>query len=85
MYTCEMMSTASPRPKPGDKVVLIAVPPGMVDDLPTEDQQPITQLAGKPIVLTRYDESGRAEREFHVGSADFRLIRVSPEFIRKAV
>ena len=74
-----------PKIEAGDKVVLIAVPPGMVDGLPTEDQQAITQLAGKPILITGYDESGRAELEFHIGSADFRLICVSPEFIRKAV
>jgi len=85
MYTSEMMSAECPRPKPGDKVVLIAVPPGMLDDLPSEDQQARMQLVGKPILLTGYNESGRAELEFRIGSADFRFICVSPEFIRKAV
>jgi hypothetical protein len=42
------------------------------------------QVVGKPILLTGYDEDGRAELEFQDGSADFHFIYVSPEFIRKA-
>ena len=80
-----MMSGENTRPKAGDKVVLTAVPPGMLDDLPTEDQQAIAEAVGKPILLTGYDEDGRAELEVQDASADFRFIHVSPEFIRKAV
>jgi len=32
------------KPTPGDTVALRAVPPGMLDDLPTEDQQAITEI-----------------------------------------
>jgi hypothetical protein len=85
MYTFKMMSGENTRPKAGDKVVLTAVPPGMLDDLPTEDQQAITEAVGKPILLTGYDEDGRAELEVQDASADFRFIYVSPEFIRKAI
>ena len=85
MYTSEMASAENTRPKPGDKVVLTSLPPGMLDDLPIEDQQAIAQAVGKPILLTGYDEDGRAELEFQIGNADFRFIYVSPEFIRKAV
>jgi hypothetical protein len=84
MYTCEAMTADNTRPKPGDKVVLTAVPPGMLDDLPTEDQQAIADVVGKPIPLTGYDEDGRAELEFQDANADFHFIYVSPEFIRKA-
>ena len=85
MYTSEMASADNTRPKPGDKVVLIAVPSGMLNDLPTEDQKAITKVVGKPILLTGYDEDGRAELEFQDDSADTHFIYVSPEFIRKAV
>ena len=86
MYTSDMASADNTRSKPGDKVVLIAVPPGMLDDLPTEDQKAITEVVGKPILLTGYDEDGRAELEFQDDdSADTHFIYVSPEFIRKAV
>jgi hypothetical protein len=85
MYTSEMESADNARSKPGDKVVLIALPPGMLNDLPTEDQKAITEVVGKPILLTGYDEDGRAELEFQDESADTHFIYVSPEFIRKAV
>jgi hypothetical protein len=65
--------------------MLIAVPPGMLNGLPTEDQKAITEVVGKPILLTGYDEDGRAELEFQDESADTHFIYVSPEFIRKAV
>jgi hypothetical protein len=80
-----MESADTTRSKPGDKVVLIALPPGMLNDLPTEDQKAITEVVGKPILLTGYDEDGRAELEFQDESADTHFIYVSPEFIRKAV
>jgi len=81
----EMTSAENIRPKPGDAVVLTDVPPGLLDGLPIEDQQAITQLVGKPILLTGYDEDGTAELEIRDDGADFRFIYVSPEFIRKAV
>ena len=65
--------------------MLTAVPPGMLNDLPTEDQKAITEVVGKPILLTGYDEDGRAELEFQDESADTHFIYVSPEFIRKVV
>jgi len=85
MYTSEMTSAENTRPRPGDNVMLIAVPPGFLHDLPSEDQQAITQVVGKPILLTGYDEDGRAELEFQDNNAVTHFIYVSPEFIRKAV
>ena len=64
--------------------MLTAVPPGMLDDLPTEDQQAIKEIVGKPILLTQFDEDGRAELEFRDANGDFHTLYVRPEFIIKA-
>jgi len=45
-------------PKPRQKVILKALPPGFIDDLQAEDQQAISEAVGKPIVLNRYEEDG---------------------------
>ena len=79
-----MTAAASMRPNPGDTVVLMAVPPGMLDDLPSEDQQAIKEIVGKPILLTQFDEDGRAELEFRDANGNFHTLYVSPEFIIKA-
>ena len=52
------------KPKPGDTVVLTKLPPGMLNDLPVEDQEAISDIVGKPILLREYDDVGRAELEF---------------------
>jgi hypothetical protein len=48
----------------GGKVVLVAVPPGLLDGLPEEDQRAITAIVGKPVDLVGWDELGRAELHF---------------------
>jgi len=52
------------KPKPGDMVVLTAVPHGILDGLPEEDQHAITAIVGKPAMLVGYDDDGRAEISF---------------------
>jgi len=52
------------RPKPGQTVVLKALPPGFIDDLPDEDQRAISAMVGKPIMFNKYHRDGRAELEF---------------------
>src|SRR6185437_14117056 len=37
---------------------------GFVNDLPIEDQKAISEIVGKPILLTEYDNHGRAELKF---------------------
>jgi hypothetical protein len=59
------------KPQPGDTVVLIEVPPGLLDDLPIEDQQAINEVVGKPVLLNEYDDAGRAELEFKDRNGDF--------------
>jgi hypothetical protein len=66
----------------GSKVVLIEVPPGLLDGLPTEDQEAISGIVGKPIVLNEYEDDGRAELEFKDAEGNFHYIYVSPDFIR---
>src|SRR5216683_656743 len=48
------------KPKPGEKVILKALPPGFIDDLPEEDQRAISAVVGKPIILNKYENDGRA-------------------------
>jgi len=52
------------KPTAGETVVLKAVPPGLLDGLPQEDQDAITAIVGKPVILVEYDEDGRAELLF---------------------
>jgi len=79
-----MTAAQNTKPKPGDTVVLTAVPPGMLDDLPAEDKQAISEIVGKPILLSQFDEDGRAELEFQDGNGNFHTLYVKPEFIIKA-
>jgi hypothetical protein len=85
VYTSKMTSAENMKPRPGDAVVLTQVPPGMLDDLPSEDQEAITRVVGKPILLSGYDEDGRAELEFQDRNGNFHFIYVGPEFVRRAV
>ena len=48
-------------PLPGDVVILRAVPPGLLNDLPEEDQRAILAIVGKPVEFRGYDGDGRAE------------------------
>ena len=61
------------RPLPGKEVVLTRLPAGFLDDLPLEDQQAISAMVGKKVVLNEYDDAGRAECEFvdHAGTIHF--------------
>jgi hypothetical protein len=68
--------------KPGEWVVLTEVPPGMLDDLPLEDQQAIVEVVGKRIVLRGYDDDGRAELEFEDRDGNGHVIFVDLRFIR---
>lgn len=73
-------------PKPGETVVLTSLPPGLLDDLPEEDQRVIRAIVGKPVLLREYDEDGRAELEFDdpfdAGTWKH-WIFVAPEFIER--
>ena len=65
-------------------VVLTAITPGMLNDLPEDDQQAIKEIVSKPVLLNEYDDDGRAELEFRDSNGDIHYLYVSPEFIRGA-
>ena len=71
------------RPQAGEKVVLVAVPPGFLEDLPHEDQRAINEIVGKPVLLVGWDEIGRAELYFDdpFKARTDHTIWVAPEFI----
>jgi hypothetical protein len=52
------------RPRAGERVVLVAIPPGLLDGLRDDDQRAIAAIVGKPVVFCGYDDIGRAELEF---------------------
>jgi len=70
------------RMRGGERVVLVAVPPGLLDGLPADDQRAITPIIGKPVTFCGYDDIGRAELEFDDPFNDSsHTIWVAPEFI----
>jgi len=58
------MSREDARPLAGEQVVLLALPPGLLDELPEENQRAIIAMVGKSVTLTGYDEDGRAALSF---------------------
>jgi hypothetical protein len=48
----------------GSRVILVALPPRLLDGLPDEDQRAIRAIVGKPVKLVGYDDRGSAELEF---------------------
>jgi len=71
------------KPKPGDTVVLIKLPPGLLDGLLDEDQRAISEIVGKPVRLEQYDEDGMAELRFTTSDGHIHFIYVSPEYISR--
>ena len=51
-------------PHVGEQVIFLALPPGLLDGLPEEDQRAIIAMVGKPVMLLDYDDDGRAELFF---------------------
>lgn len=78
------MTGRGSKPKPGDAVVLTEVPPGLLEDLPMEDQRAISEIVGKPVLLRAYDDDGRAEIEFTGSDGVIHFIYVSSDFIKLA-
>ena len=78
------MQSERRKPMPGDTVMLEEVPQGLLDGLPIEDQQAISEIIGKPVRLNEYDNEGRAELEFTNRAGTIHFIYVSEEVIRIA-
>jgi len=79
-----MMDSEPTRPKPGDLVLLMEAPPGLLQGLPGEDQKAICETIGKPIQLVGYDGDGRAELEFTDTAGVIHFIFVNPSIIKAA-
>lgn len=67
--------------KPGDMVVLSSLPPGLLDDLPPEDQEAIQAVVGKPVLFNEIDQHGRAELQFTDKNGTVHFIWVAPELL----
>ena len=78
------MVSSQSKPKPGDTVVLTGAPRGLLDNLPMEDRQAISEVVGKPIRLKNYDDAGRAELEFTDRNGGIHFIYVSADIIKAA-
>lgn len=59
-----MMGDPDDRPRIGEQVILLGLPPGFLDDLPDEDVRALSEMIGRAVTLVDYDELGRAELEF---------------------
>jgi len=57
------------KPAPGCKVILKEVPRDLLDGLPMEDHDAISEAARTPLLLNEYDEHGRAELQFTAKTA----------------
>jgi hypothetical protein len=68
--------------KSGQKVILTALPPHFLDDLPEEDQRAIAAVVGTSMHLVGFDEIGRAELEFRERDGTRHTIFVAREFIQ---
>ena len=83
------MASERDRPRSGEQVIFVALPPGLIDGLPEEDQCAIAAMVGKPVTFVGYDEDGRAELEFddpftrEPTGSHTHSIWVKPEFIAR--
>ncbi len=71
------------KPKPGDKVVLKALPAGFLDDLPEDEQRAISARIGRPIMLMGYGRDGRAELEFMTNDDSMHTLYVDLKFVKR--
>ena len=78
------MSPNDRRPKAGDTVVLTSLPGGLIDGLPSKDQNAISEIVGKPVVLNEYDELGRAELQFRDKENNIHFVWVNPDYIKSS-
>jgi len=57
------------------------LPPGLIDGLPSEDQQAISPIVGVPVLFSGFDEIGLLELEFVERDGTFHHIYVNREFV----
>ncbi len=77
------MSDAPDKPfKPGDTVILLALPSGFIDDMDAEDREACSAAVGSQVVFNEYDDIGRAELQFTSRDGHIHFIWVEPKFIK---
>lgn len=76
-----MKRTRSVRPHAGSTVVLVSLPPGFLRGLPRADKKAMSEITGKLIRLTGYDDDGRAELEFTDDRGVIHFVYVPLDFI----
>ena len=69
--------------KPGARVFLLEIPPGLLTDLPIEDQWAIEVAAKRPLEFVGYDDDGRAELEFTDSAGVHHFIYVDQVYVRQ--
>ena len=74
--------TSGDIPKPGEEVLLVSIPTGLLSDLPTEDQSAIAAVVGKPVRLMNYCDDGRAELQFTDVRGIIHFLYVEPTNIK---
>jgi len=71
-------------PKPGERVVLEKLPPGLLDGLHEADQRAISAIVGVPLRLSGFDDDGRLELEFVDDDETIHTIYVDRQFVKAA-
>ena len=76
------------KPKVGKKVILLGLPPEVLEALPEEERRAATEMVGKQVMLVAYDQAGRVEVHFtdpfepqNNERSRTRSIWVTPEFV----
>jgi len=67
----------------GRMVILKTLPPGLLNDLPEEDQIAIRSIVGRPVTFVGRS-FGQAELEFFDSSGDGHTIWVEDSFLQSA-
>jgi hypothetical protein len=77
------MACKREKPDVGEQVIFLALPRGLLEGLPEEDQRAISAMVGKPVTLVSYDEDGRAALAFAEAARrnHHHTIWVAPEFV----
>jgi len=69
-------------PKPGEKVVLEKLPPGLLNGLLEEDQKAISAIVGVPIRFLDFDDDSRLKLEFAEDNGTIHCIYVDRQFVK---
>jgi hypothetical protein len=77
-----MTDTPDKRFKRGDTVILLALPPGFMDDMDIEDRQALSEAIGSQVVFNEYGDIERVELQFTSQDGVLHFIWVEPRFIK---